>query len=781
MVIETLEVAASRSTIRTTRSRCSTTTPTTKTLWRPVEAWCKRERGEVRAPQGLARDTSRGRSTTRCEHMVEDSCELIGVIDSDYQIEPHFLRRLRSAVRRREGGLHPSAQDYRDWESAPFYRRLYYSYQLLLRGLPAVPERARRRHLRWHDGADPAPRARAGRRMGRVVHHRGRRAVAADPAQRMVGPARRPLVRQGDHAADVRGAEGPTVPLVLRRHPDPAPPLALDASRPGERTRTSLSLGQRWAYLCGGIQWYGDLLALLFFVCLLVGAANIAFSGGLVFRKLTGFLLAAIPLLVVLGLLRAVALLRRGTGASWRDALGAFLIWQSTTLTVTSASLQGLFAKEAAFLRTPKTHGDPRWSDALKANWARVRVRRARAPRDRRARCRGRPGRSAARGAAAVADGELPGGAVQQPERAARGAAAGAERASADRVPAATGRAGSHTPSAASGSPAGPRRSRWGCSFPAPANIVAPQLLGPAKRSPRALRAGARRRAPQPETRARPAARRSQPKTRIATASSAIDHEARPPRRQRPSDDRQRPRSTTPQRLRRRPTSTTTATSATTTTTTTSTTTTTRHDHDDNGTTTTSVDDARAPTTARRRHHVHHAVVRCGAAGLFSVVLALSAAMTACGNTADARRGTRARRRPAAGTRRARPPCDSSTRYVTSDGRVIRHDQGGDIVSEGQAYGMLLAEVAERPALVRTIWSWTSAHLGRSDGLFAWHATGTGRVEDPAAGGRCRCPDRIRAAALHAAPMRRRCTAPGGAWRKPCSRTSPSRCRTARR
>jgi glycosyl transferase family 2 len=149
---------------------------------------------------------------------------------------------------------------------------------------------------------------------------------------------------------------------ILRRH--------WRSMLPGPQTdENHLSLGQRWAYLCGGIQWYGDLLAMLFFLCLLVGAANIAFSGGLVFRKLTGFLLAAIPLLVVLGLLRAVALLRRGTGASWRDAVGAFLIWQSTTLTVTSASLQGLFAKEAAFLRTPKTHGDPRWSDALKANW----------------------------------------------------------------------------------------------------------------------------------------------------------------------------------------------------------------------------------------------------------------------------------------------------------------------------------------------------------------------------------------------------------------------------
>lgn len=68
------------------------------------------------------------------------------------------------------------------------------------------------------------------------------------------------------------------------------------------------------------------------------------------------------------------------------------------------------------------------------------------------------------------------------------------------------------------------------------------------------------------------------------------------------------------------------------------------------------------------------------------------------------------------------------TGYVTSDGRVIRHDQGGDIVSEGQAYAMLVAEVAGRPALVRTIWSWTRAHLQRPDGLFAWHATGQGQV-----------------------------------------------------
>src|SRR5213078_1272147 len=95
-----------------------------------------------------------------------------------------------------------------------------------------------------------------------------------------------------------------------------------------------------------------------------------ALGGGLLFRKLSAFLIAAIPLLVVLGFVRAIALIRRGTGASWHDALGAFLIWQSTSLVVARASVQALFAKKAEFLRTPKTSEDSNVWDALSANKA---------------------------------------------------------------------------------------------------------------------------------------------------------------------------------------------------------------------------------------------------------------------------------------------------------------------------------------------------------------------------------------------------------------------------
>jgi endoglucanase len=68
-------------------------------------------------------------------------------------------------------------------------------------------------------------------------------------------------------------------------------------------------------------------------------------------------------------------------------------------------------------------------------------------------------------------------------------------------------------------------------------------------------------------------------------------------------------------------------------------------------------------------------------------------------------------------------------RYVAADGRVVRRDQGGDTVSEGQAYAMLAAVVAGERRRFDVIWRWTSTHLARPDGLLAWHWQG-GRVAD---------------------------------------------------
>jgi endo-1,4-beta-D-glucanase Y len=68
-------------------------------------------------------------------------------------------------------------------------------------------------------------------------------------------------------------------------------------------------------------------------------------------------------------------------------------------------------------------------------------------------------------------------------------------------------------------------------------------------------------------------------------------------------------------------------------------------------------------------------------------------------------------------------------RYMVPGGRIERTDQGGDTVSEGQAYGMLAAAALGDRARFDEIWSWTEHNLRQSDGLFAFHWQG-GHVVD---------------------------------------------------
>ena len=68
--------------------------------------------------------------------------------------------------------------------------------------------------------------------------------------------------------------------------------------------------------------------------------------------------------------------------------------------------------------------------------------------------------------------------------------------------------------------------------------------------------------------------------------------------------------------------------------------------------------------------------------------------------------------------------------YVEPDGRVVRHDQGGDTVSEGQSYALLLADVVDDGELADRVAAWTREHLRRPDGLFSYLAGADGRVRD---------------------------------------------------
>ena len=337
-------------------------------LWRPVERWCARHRVKFAHLQDWPGYKS-GALNYALRELTDPRAEVIGVVDSDYQLEPSFLRRCAPLFADSWIGFIQAPQDYRGWRHSRYYRRLYYSYKYFF----AVSQPSRNER----DGAIFAGTMGLIRRVALDELGGWDEWCITEDAELSLR-----LLRAGWHGLHVDESLGKGImPLTFE---------ALKGQRyrwcfggiqilrmhwrwllPGRSSKQNrLTTGQRWAYLSGAVQWYGDLLGLVFFVFLLAGAANLATGGSALFVKLSTFLVATVPVLVALGLVRAVALLRRGTGATWRDAIGAFFIWQSTSLVVARASVLALFARKAAFLVTPKTSEQAKWWEALRANWA---------------------------------------------------------------------------------------------------------------------------------------------------------------------------------------------------------------------------------------------------------------------------------------------------------------------------------------------------------------------------------------------------------------------------
>jgi endo-1,4-beta-D-glucanase Y len=72
------------------------------------------------------------------------------------------------------------------------------------------------------------------------------------------------------------------------------------------------------------------------------------------------------------------------------------------------------------------------------------------------------------------------------------------------------------------------------------------------------------------------------------------------------------------------------------------------------------------------------------------------------------------------------------SRFIAADGRVIDKDNDpkGVTHTEGQGYGMLLAEAAGDREQFSLLWQWTQTHLRRADGLFSWKFAACGTQGD---------------------------------------------------
>jgi len=339
---------------------------TDESLWRPVEAFCAaHDRITFLHVENLEGFKS-GALNLALTH-TDPRAEIIGIIDADYLVEPDFLADCAPMFADPGLSFLQTPQDYRDWDVSAYFRRLYYSYSYFFDVSQASRNERngaifggtmgliRRDALEGQGGWDEwciTEDAELSLRLLRA----GGRGVHVD---RSYGRGVMPLTFEALKKQRFRWCFGGI--QILRMH--------WRSLLPGRPTATNrLTLAQRWAYLVGGLQWFGDVASVIFTGFLLLGAADAVLGTGTVVRRLSDVLVLCTVVLVLLGLSRAVVLTRRSSGAGWRDALGAFGLWVSLGWVVASASVRGLFARGGVFLRTPKQRGSLSVAYALRAN-----------------------------------------------------------------------------------------------------------------------------------------------------------------------------------------------------------------------------------------------------------------------------------------------------------------------------------------------------------------------------------------------------------------------------
>ncbi|MGA8426861.1 MAG: glycosyltransferase, partial [Candidatus Dormiibacterota bacterium] len=297
---------------------------------------------------------------------LPEAVEIVGIVDADYLVKPGWLLETVPYFQDPSVGFVQTPQEYRDWEDDAYLRGLYHSYRYFFD--ITMPARAHRDAIifcgtmglirrsvldeigGWNEACITEDAEASLRILGRgyrgVYHHQS------------WGAGLMPLTFAGLKTQRFRWALGGL--QILRFHWRELIPLLPHKLR--------LTAAQRWHYLLGAVQWFGDLLLAAFTVLLVATAAATAAHHRLPVREITGAVLVIPLLFLIFGLLRAVWAMRRSSDLTWGDAVRALRVWFALSWTVALADIRGVLSAQARFLRTPKRRGGlSSWRQALRS------------------------------------------------------------------------------------------------------------------------------------------------------------------------------------------------------------------------------------------------------------------------------------------------------------------------------------------------------------------------------------------------------------------------------
>jgi exo-beta-1,3-glucanase (GH17 family)/cellulose synthase/poly-beta-1,6-N-acetylglucosamine synthase-like glycosyltransferase len=324
-------------------------------VWQPVQAHCERLGSRFRFFSLGKWPGFKAGALNFALRETDPQAEVIGVIDSDYQVRTDWLRRLVPYFQRPQVGFVQAPQDNRGWEHDRFKSMINWEYAGFFH--IGMVHRDQRNAIIQH-GTMTLIRRAALQGMGgwaewcicedaelglRLMQQGYESVYVNEPLGRGLTPEsftgyKRQRFRWVYGAVQILKAHWRSLLLPWKR--------------------SNLTNAQRYHFVAGWLPWFGDALHLLF-TCMALG-----WTMGLVMGPQYFGFPFAIFLLPTLGMflfkmVHAWFLYRAKVGCTVAQRLGAALAGMALTHVIARGVIKGLLTKGTPFLRTPKAEDKP--------------------------------------------------------------------------------------------------------------------------------------------------------------------------------------------------------------------------------------------------------------------------------------------------------------------------------------------------------------------------------------------------------------------------------------
>ena len=341
-------------------------TPEEKT-WRPLEAVCHELGPHFRCIHLDQWPGYKSGALNFALTQVAPDTEIIGIIDADYRIDSSFLRETVPAFANPKVAFLQTPQDYREYKGDAFREATYYGYKYFFEvSMPSRNEHnaiifagtmglIRKSVFQEIGGWDEWCITEDAEASLRIL----KRGYESVYIKKSYGQGLMPFTFDGLKKQRFRWCFGGI--QILKKHWEALMPWGHWVD-----PHNKLTFAQRYYYLMGGLQWYTDVLNLLFAIFLILGAFFSAFATQFSIRPLTVPLMVIPAIFLFLHLWRFLWVLRNALHLSWTKALRAMYNFFSMGWVVALASFQGLIQKKGVFLRTPKSNTGSKTIQALR-------------------------------------------------------------------------------------------------------------------------------------------------------------------------------------------------------------------------------------------------------------------------------------------------------------------------------------------------------------------------------------------------------------------------------